>query len=64
MHFIFLIGSDAVPVDNLYTVDAVVPGGVVVKREPLPSNQYYGGRIGERKQVPQGIEYITWLLSM
>jgi hypothetical protein len=46
-------GSNIVPADNLYTVDAYVPGGVVVN-EALPSNQYYGGRIGERREVPSG----------
>jgi len=49
------IGSSTIPVHNLYTVDAytAVPGGVLVN-EPLPSNQYYGGRIGERREAPRG----------
>ena len=53
--YIIISGSPNIPVQNLYTVDAYtsVPGGVLVN-EPLPSNQYYGGRIGERREAPRG----------
>jgi len=50
------LGLNNIPVHNLYTVDAYsthVPGGVLVN-EPLPSNQYYAGRIGERRETPLG----------
>ena len=51
-----ILDSNSIPVDNLYTVDAYSQGGVIVKRdEVLPNNQYYGGRIGERREVPLGI---------
>ena len=50
--------APTIPVHNLYTVDAyqTVPGGVLLN-EPLPSNQYYGGKIGERREAPTGKSY-------
>ena len=48
-----------VPVENLYTVDAVVPGGVLAHQNQVPNNQYYGGRIGERLEQPRG-KVLLW----
>lgn len=48
-HNLALGSTPTIPVENLYTVDAYVPGGVLVN-EPLPQNQYYAGRIGERRE--------------
>ena len=48
-HNLALGSTPKIPIENLYTVDAYVPGGVLVN-EPLPQNQYYAGRIGERRE--------------
>ena len=54
---VFLV-SNSVPTENLYTVDAHVPGGVITN-EALPNDQYYAGKIGERRQVPSGMHALN-----
>ena len=58
LSILFISEAPTIPVHNLNTVDAYqsVPGGVLLN-DPLPSNQYYGGKIGERQEAPTGKSY-------